>query len=49
MNVPAMFRYTWYGTMEKMDNKTEVNMERVNRAWIESNGIHANFVPIVYS
>ena len=48
MNVPLMFRYTWYGTFNKMANTTQVDMEAVNRAWLDSNGYHDNFVPLVY-
>ena len=46
MNVARMFRYTWYGTFNKMNNKTLVDMERVNLAWIDSGGFHTKFVPI---
>ena len=49
MNVPLMFRYTWYGTFHKMDNTTQVDMETVNRAWLDSNGYHDQFVPVVYN
>ena len=48
MNVPLMFRYTWYGTFHKMDNTTQVDMEAVNRAWLASNGYHDKFVPPDY-
>ena len=49
MNVPLMFRYTWYGTFNKIDNSTKIDMDTVNRAWLDSNGYHDNFVPVVYN
>ena len=47
MNVPRMFRYTWYGSLDKIDNNTKIDMERVNRAWLNCEGDHSKFVPAV--
>ena len=43
-----MLRYYWYGTFSTIKNGTVTDMERVNRAWLDSGGIHDNFKPIVY-
>ena len=48
MNVPMMLRYYWFGTFSTINNGTVIDMERVNRAWLDSGGIHENFNPIVY-
>ena len=48
MNVPMMLRYYWYGTFSTIKNGTVIDMEKVNRAWIDSGGVHDNFIPIVY-
>jgi len=48
MNVPMMLRYYWFGTFATINNGTVIDMERVNRAWLDSGGIHENFNPIVY-
>ena len=40
MTVAMMFRYTWYGSMEPISNGTIIDMDMVNRIWIESKGDH---------
>lgn len=48
MNVPMMLRYYWFGTFATIKNGTVIDMEKVNKAWLDSGGIHENFNPIVY-
>ena len=48
MNVAMMLRYYWYGTFEPIKNETVIDMERVNRAWLDSGGNHESFKPIQY-
>ena len=48
MNVAMMLRYYWYGTFEPIKNETVIDMDRVNRAWLDSGGNHESFKPIQY-
>ena len=48
MNVATMLRYYWYGTFERINNESIIDMDRVNRAWLDSGGNHDNFKPINY-
>ena len=48
MNVPMMLRYYWYGTFDIIKNGSTIDMDRVNKAWIESEGFHERFLPVDY-
>ena len=48
MNVATMLRYYWYGTFERINNESIIDMDRVNRAWLDSGGNHESFKPIQY-
>lgn len=43
MTVAMMFRYTWYGSIEPISNGTIIDMDMVNKIWIESQGDHHKF------
>ena len=40
MTVAMMFRYTWYGSLAPINNDTIIDMERVDKTWIDSKGDH---------
>ena len=46
MNVPMMFRYYWYGTFGIISNDTVIDMDKVNKDWIKSQGNHSKFKEI---
>ena len=43
MTVAMFLRYTWYGSLDPIGNDTVVDMDAVNRLWVESKGDHHKF------
>ena len=48
MTVAMFFRYTWYGSMDIINNHTVIDMDLVNRIWLESKGDHHKFQQAKY-
>ena len=48
MNVPMMFRYYWYGSLDIISNQSTIDMDKVNEHWLKCDGDPSKFDLIKY-